>query len=488
MAGAAQQLALGAKPAQEAFAAVATAIATGEPVTVGASRAQFVHARSMLPDAIRVVEMSSDDAWMRDVGPTFVVNDRGEVRGVDWMFNAWGGISGGLYFPWDQDDLVARKVLEIEGGDRYRAPLVMEGGAIHVDGEGTLITTEQCLLNPNRNPQLDKGQLEILLHEYLGITSVIWLGKGVVDDETNGHVDNLCCFARPGEVVLTWTDNKRDPQYHVSQDAYERLMSARDAQGRRLKVHKLQQPGPLKRTREETLDIDTVDGGGRRAGERLAGSYVNFYIGNSTIVMPLLDPRHDRQAIRTLARIFPERRVIGVQAREILLGGGNIHCITQQVPAGAAPVKVRRRRSCSFAMARSCPQRRTPRPHDYRRLVPALRDDLLAAQLEARKLAKFSIAVIVTGVPAAGRSETVNRLLEWLDPKYVTVRAFGEDEADTGRPTMWRYWRALPAFGRIAFYFWAWYGDYMGAALHDSSKAKRRAQRSSSASANSKRC
>ena len=107
-------------------------------------------------------------------------------------------------------------MLEIEGRDRYRAPLVLEGGAIHVDGEGTLITTEECLLNPNRNPQLDTGQLEILLHEYLGITSVIWLGKGVIDDETDGHVDNLCCFARPGEVVLTWTDNKRDPQYRVS--------------------------------------------------------------------------------------------------------------------------------------------------------------------------------------------------------------------------------------------------------------------------------
>jgi agmatine deiminase len=255
-------------------------------------------------------------------------------------------LSDGLYFPWDQDDLVARKVLEVEGRDRYRAPLVLEGGAIHVDGEGTLLATEQCLLNPNRNPQLDAGQMEILLHEYLGITSVIWLGKGVVDDETDGHVDNLCCFARPGEVVLTWTDDKRDPQYRVSMDAYERLMSARDAKGRRLKVHKLQQPGPLKRTQAETLDIDTVDGGvGRRAGERLAGSYVNFYIGNSTIVVPLLDPRRDRQAVRTLARIFPERRVIGVRAREILLGGGNIHCITQQVPSGAAPVKARRRRS-----------------------------------------------------------------------------------------------------------------------------------------------
>ncbi|MGH8177993.1 MAG: agmatine deiminase [Steroidobacter sp.] len=326
---------LGAKPAQAAFAAVATAIATGEPVTVGASRAQFVHARTMLPDAIRVVELSSDDAWMRDVGPTFVVNRQREVRGVDWIFNAWGGLGGGLYFPWDQDDLVARKVLETEGRARYRAPLVMEGGAFHVDGEGTLITTEESLLNPNRNPQLDRGQLEILLHEYLGVTSVIWLGKGVIDDETSGHTDNLCCFARPGEVVLTWTDNKRDPQYKVSLDAHERLMGARDAQGRRLKIHKLQQPGPLFRTREESQNVDAVEGvAPRRTGERLAASYVNFYMANSTIVMPLLDPKRDRDAAKALQEIFPERRIIGVQAREILLGGGNIHCITQQVPDG----------------------------------------------------------------------------------------------------------------------------------------------------------
>lgn len=324
---------LGAKPAQQAFAAVATAIATSEPVTVGVSRAQFVHARSVLPDAIRVVELSSDDAWMRDVGPTFVVNRRGERRGVDWLFNAWGGLGGGLYFPWDQDDLVARKVLEVEGNDRYRAPLVMEGGAIHVDGEGTLITTEECLMNPNRNPQLDKGQIEILLHEYVGATSVIWLGKGVVDDETGGHVDNLCCFVRPGEVVLTWTDNKRDPQYRVSMDAYERLSQARDAQGRKLKIHKLVQPRPLYRTQAETAGIDAAEGtASRPAGERLAASYVNFYIGSSVIVMPLLDPKHDKLAANQLKRLFPERNLIGVQSREILLGGGNIHCITQQVP------------------------------------------------------------------------------------------------------------------------------------------------------------
>lgn len=325
---------LGAKPAQAAFSSVATAIATSEPVTVGVSAGQFVHARSMLPDAIRLVEMSSNDAWMRDVGPTFVIDKLGERRAVDWTFNAWGGLNGGLYFPWDQDDLVARKVAEIEGTHRYRPPLILEGGSIHVDGEGTLITTEECLTDPNRNPHMDKGQLEILLHEYLAVTNVVWLGKGVVEDETNGHIDNLCAFVKPGEVVLTWTDNKRDPQYKVSHDAYERLMEARDAKDRRFKVHKLIQPGPLRRTAKEAAGLDAGEGvAPRPVGQRLAASYVNFYLGNSVIVMPLLDPKRDKDAATQLRRLFPERRLIGVQSREILLGGGNIHCITQQVPA-----------------------------------------------------------------------------------------------------------------------------------------------------------
>jgi agmatine deiminase len=335
----------GAKPAQAAFAAVATAIATSEPVTVGVSAGQYVNARSMLPDAIRVVEMSSNDCWMRDVGPTFVVDKQGGRRAVDWVFNAWGGLNGGLYFPWDQDDLVARKVAEIEGADRYRPPLILEGGSIHVDGQGTLITTEECLTDPNRNPHMDKGQLEILLHEYLGVTNVIWLGKGVIDDETNGHVDNLCAFVKPGEVVLTWTDNKRDPQYKVSMDAYERLMEARDASDRRLKVHKLIQPGPLQRTAAEAEGLDAADTPPTRfPGQRLAASYVNFYVGNSAIVMPLLDAKRDKEAARQLQRLFPDRRLIGVQSREILLGGGNLHCITQQVPAVQSSERISTRR------------------------------------------------------------------------------------------------------------------------------------------------
>lgn len=324
---------LGAKPAQQAFVAVATAIAGSEPVSVGVSQAQFPNARAMLPQAVRVIELSHNDAWMRDMGPTCVLNKAGEVRGVDWMFNAWGGLQGGLYFPWDQDDLVAQKVLEIEGLPRYRAPFVMEGGSIHVDGQGTALVTEECLLNPNRNPGLDVGQIELLLHEYLGVTTVIWLGEGVYNDETDGHVDNLCCFIKPGEVALTWTDNKRDPQFVRSSDALRRLQEARDARGRKLKVHLLPQPGPLHLSEVEANGLDTLHAGKhRRAGDRLAASYVNFYIGNSVVVAPLLDPRHDRAVMTKLRRLFPRRKVIGVAAREIVIGGGGIHCITQQIP------------------------------------------------------------------------------------------------------------------------------------------------------------
>ena len=327
---------LGAKPAQEAFTAVASAIAATEPVTVGVSASQWDNARQQLPEAVRVVEISTNDAWARDTGPTFVVDSRGRVRGVDWMFNAWGGLDGGLYFPWDQDDLVASKVLEIERMDRYRAPFVLEGGAIHVDGQGTLITTEECLLNPNRNPGLGRAEIEMGLRQYLGIEKVIWLGKGVFNDETDGHVDNLCCFIRPGEVALTWCDDRDDPQHEISRDAWQRLAEARDARGRRLKVHKLPQPGPLFMTGQEAAGVDIREGSRpRQAGDRMAGSYVNFYLANRRVVMPLLDPGTDARALRILRRLFPRREVIGVPAREILLGGGNIHCITQQQPLGS---------------------------------------------------------------------------------------------------------------------------------------------------------
>ena len=323
-----------AGPAQEAFAAVATAIAASEPVTMAVSDRQFEHARASLPDAVRLVEISTDDAWMRDTGPTFVVDRAGERRGIDWRFNAWGGHDGGLYHPWDRDDRVAAKVLEVEGDGRYRAPIVLEGGAIHVDGEGTVLTTEQCLLNRNRNPELDRAAIEAALHAHLGTEKVVWLGEGVFEDETDGHVDNLAAFARPGLVLLTWVEDPADPQHAISRDALARLEAATDAQGRPFEVVKLPAPGPLTIEAAEAAGVEAAEGTQpRRAGDRMAASYVNFYLGNSRIVFPLLDPAHDDEARAILAATFPDREMVGVPAREILLGGGNVHCITQQVPA-----------------------------------------------------------------------------------------------------------------------------------------------------------
>jgi agmatine deiminase len=323
----------GAKPAQAVFAAIAAAISTGEPVTVGVSAAQFQNARARLPATVRVVELSCNDAWIRDSGPTFVIDAKGRRRGVDWTFNAWGGLNGGLYFPWDRDDEVAQKVLEIEGAERYRTSFVLEGGAIHVDGQGTCLTTEECLLNPNRNPHLSRTDIEDYLLRYLAVTKVIWLDRGVFLDETGGHIDELACFTAPGHVALTWTEDRKDPQYEISMDAYQRLRHATDARGRALTIHKIHQPGPLFMTAAEAAGIDVRSGTHpRRAGDRMPASYINFYIANKCVVMPLYDKRRDAAAMRTLKKLFPTRQVLGIETREVLLGGGNIHCITQQVP------------------------------------------------------------------------------------------------------------------------------------------------------------
>jgi agmatine deiminase len=326
-----------AAPAQQAFTEVAAAIAESEPVTMAVSPQQLPRARAMLPPAVRVVEMETDDAWMRDIGPTFVLDDNGNRRGVDWCFNAWGGFDGGLYHPWDRDDKAAGRVIEIEGAERYRAPFVLEGGSIHVDGEGTVIATEECLLNRNRNPGMTREQIEAALHDHLGTEKIIWLWRGIWNDETDGHVDNLACFVAPGLVLLAWTDDLSDPQHEISADALRRLRAATDARGGRLEVVLLPLPGPLYTTAEEAAGVEPVAGTlPRRAGDRLAASYANFYLGNSRVILPLLDERFDDAAAVILADCFPNREVVGVPAREILLGGGNIHCITQHVPACAS--------------------------------------------------------------------------------------------------------------------------------------------------------
>ncbi len=256
---------------------------------------QWEHARAACSAAITVVEITTDDAWVRDTGPTFVVNrSRRERRGVDWIFNAWGGLDGGLYFPWDNDDLVAAKVCEFEGAPRYRAPLVLEGGSIHVDGEGTCITTEECLLNPNRNPGLLPATRSRLNYvAYLGVEKVIWIPEGVYGDETDGHVDNLACFTRPGRVLLTWTEEPDDPAVRdlPRGPAGAGIGDRRPgppARRRAAPVTRAPLHDRARRPRGSTQRSRPVDG---RPGTGMAGSYVNFLIANSSVVHPLLGSR-----------------------------------------------------------------------------------------------------------------------------------------------------------------------------------------------------
>ena len=312
----------GGKPAQAAFAAVAKAIARFEPVTVCASAGQYENARARLDDGnIRVVEISSDDAWVRDTGPTFVIDDKGDVRGVDWGFNAWGGFEGGLYFPWHRDDQVASKILGIERCDGYRTEgFVLEGGSIHVDGEGTLVTTESVLLNPNRNPGVSKREMEEIFSRLLGVTKTIWLPgdpQYVTGDMTDGHVDGVCAFARPGVLLVDATHDRDSVYAEVVRENRRALSLARDAQGRSF----------------ELIDLYEASAAVDPEAEVFCASYTNFYIANGAIIMPAYGIEADREAARVLAGAFPDREVVPVRINNLAHGGGGVHCITQQQPA-----------------------------------------------------------------------------------------------------------------------------------------------------------
>lgn len=323
----------GAYAARKAFAKVAEEISKSEKVIILARYDDYDSARFMLPPQIKVVEMESDDSWARDVAPTFVTNGK-DIRGIDWGFNAWGGLVDGLYFPWDRDNKIARKICDLLDKDTYdKRSFILEGGSIHTDGEGTLITTEACLLSKGRNPDMSKEEIEEMLKKTLGVKKIIWLKSGIYNDETNEHIDNICAFTAPAEVVLAWTDDKNDPQYEMSKSCLDILENSTDAKGRKIKVHKFPLPKPVYITAEECDGLDDMNGEPTRTPhERLAASYVNFYISNGSVICPQFNDENDSKALEILKELFPTRNVVGIYARDILIGGGNIHCITQQIP------------------------------------------------------------------------------------------------------------------------------------------------------------
>ena len=321
-----------AKFAEKVFAEIIGKIAEFEKVFVLASDKKFVHAKACLEGVKNAEVLNINTA------PTFVVNNNGEIRAIDWQFNAWGGEYDGLYANWENDDKIPYELCKTLGIPLYDAhPFVLEGGSIHTDGEGTLITTEECLLSKGRNPQLTKAEIEEKLNKYLGINKTIWLPKGIYNDETNGHIDNICAFVAPAEVVLAWCDDENDPQYAISKACLKVLENSTDALGRKIKVHKLPVPKvPVTVTENDIKGYIFEDGEDtREVGERLAASYVNFYFCNGAVILPQFggeNAESDRVAAKILERVCKGRKIIPIYARDIIVGGGNIHCITQQIP------------------------------------------------------------------------------------------------------------------------------------------------------------
>jgi agmatine deiminase len=301
-----------------AYAQIVKTIAHFEPVTLVVKPELLNQAVSFCGSDIEPLTLGHNDSWMRDNGPTIIRNDQGELIGLNWIFNAWGG-----KFPFELDNQVAPQVLDHLRIPCLDIPLVMEGGSIHVDGAGTILTTEACLLNSNRNLQLTRNEIETYLQRYLNVTKIIWLKRGWDGDDTDGHIDNVACFARPGVILTQVCLDPTDPNYEIAQENLAILKTARDAQGKPFEVIKIEQPPA-----DYYQDI------------RLTLSYVNFYFVNGGIVMPIFGgpaATTDAKALMIMKQVFPEREIATVDGLTIARGGGNVHCLTQQIPVATAP-------------------------------------------------------------------------------------------------------------------------------------------------------
>jgi agmatine deiminase len=283
-----------------------------EPTERGVA-ARLRSARAALGN-ITLLKIPTVDVWMRDYGPTFVTRESQEspLALNDWIFNGWGG----KYKAYEKDDGVARAMASLLKLPVFEPQVVLEGGSIEVNGVGTCLTTQQCLLNPNRNPQMNQAEIEQFLKNSLGVVHVIWLGDGIVGDDTDGHIDDIARFVNPTTVICIVESNSRDENYPCLQENFERLRSAKDHDGKKLEVVALPCPGPI--IYQES---------------RLPASYANFYIANEVVLVPVFDDPNDNHALGILQELLPKRKVIGLRCNEVVAGLGAIHCVTQQEPA-----------------------------------------------------------------------------------------------------------------------------------------------------------
>jgi agmatine deiminase len=299
--------------ARAAFARLIEAIAEGETAEVLVpDESQEALARAALPaQNVRFHRVPFGDIWLRDTAPRFLVGEAGSRAAVVFAFNGWGG-----KYVLEHDDRVAERVAAIAGLRTFRVPFILEGGAVDVDGEGTALVTRQCLLNPNRNGGIEPQQAEAVLRQSLGIEKVLWLGSGLLNDHTDGHVDTVVRFVRHGVVVAMEPRTDDDPNAGVLRALLREAEGLRDARGRGVEVVRVPSPGRV-------LDSE---------GRVMPASYVNFYVANACVAVPTYGVPWDDEAVELVGRLFPDRRPLGVDARSLLTGGGALHCITQQQP------------------------------------------------------------------------------------------------------------------------------------------------------------
>jgi len=304
------------EPIPPLYARLIRTLAQFEPVNVLAGGAAVMEeAKRLVGDVanVRLHDISTNDAWTRDHGPTFLIGPPNSPPAlVDWGYNAWGG----KYPPFDLDDVVPKKIAEATGRRRFAPGIILEGGAIDPNGLGTILTTEQCLLNPNRNPHLTRADMERYLADYLGAKKILWLGEGIDGDDTDGHIDELARFVGPRTLVAPLEENADDFNFRPLRENFERLKQMTDQDRQPLEVIPLPMPQPI-----------------YHDGQRLPASYCNFYIANGVVIVPQFDDPADRTMVEILGRQFPEREIIGLPARDLVWGLGAFHCITQQEPA-----------------------------------------------------------------------------------------------------------------------------------------------------------
>jgi len=309
------------EPVPAAFAAIVAGLSRFEPVRLlvkdAPAQAQaraLIEAAGGSADRVEYVTLATNDSWIRDYGPIFVRASARPERPIalDWRFNSWGDKYGAVAL----DDAIPQRLGELYDFEVLQAPLVLEGGAIEVNGAGALLTTESCLLNPNRNPSLDRAAIERYLAAYLGVSDVLWLGEGIAGDDTDGHVDDLARFVAPDTIVVVTEEDPADSNYAPLRDNLRRLQAMRDRRGHPFRIETLPMPPPL-----------------FFQDQRLPASYANFYIANGAVLMPTFDCPTDRKAAEVLARLFPSRQVLGVACLDLVWGLGTIHCLSQQHPA-----------------------------------------------------------------------------------------------------------------------------------------------------------